>query len=168
MPEAETKLKEISAQLQSNKIGPFSAYSVLSDIVKANPELAEQVFDTFKTAVQSDKNNIETFQQAYFKLGEIAKANPALAEQVFDTLKTTMQSDKNNELSLTDVYWTLGNITEANPALAEQAIDMAKTARKDLLFYTEIKTAQDTSASQKLDLQNAKVLKNLAAKGITT
>ena len=48
------------------------------------PALAEQVLDTLKTTLQSDKNDGDSLRSAYSTLGDIAKANPELAEQVFD------------------------------------------------------------------------------------
>ena len=115
--------------LQSEKNDADSskiAYEALGDIVKAQPQLAEQVLEMVKFGLQSEKNNADSLKIAYKTLGDIVEAQPQLAEQMFETFKFGLQSEKNDADSSKIAYEALGDIVKAQPQLAEQVLEMVK------------------------------------------
>ena len=111
--------------LQSDNVGndlQKKLYQSLIKIVKAQPHLAEQVLDVFKTTLYND------LYYCYGTLHKIVEVRPDLSEQVLNNLKTELNSLRNTSVSLQEAYKISTTIMKAKPELANQVFDTLKIA----------------------------------------
>ena len=108
----------------------FSYYPALGQIVLLHPELAEQVFNSFDTALKSEQNTDDSLKDAYETLENTIEDQPQFAEQVLNSINTALKSERNTNTSLFAAYITLGKTVKAQPELTEQVLNGINTALK--------------------------------------
>ena len=86
------------------------------------------MFEVYRTALQSDKNDGYSLETLYKRLSSIAEKDASLVPQVLDIYKTAAQSDKNDRDSLGSLYKRLPSIAEADTSLMPQVLEVYKNA----------------------------------------
>ena len=61
-------------------------YKALSDVVKARPELAKDVFEAFKVGLANEENNRYGLAKGYKALRDVVEARPELAKDIFSDI----------------------------------------------------------------------------------
>ncbi len=102
-----------------------SGYDKLVDIVRENPEFADEVFDIIKKTLKSDQHDDPG---AYFALSIIAKIKPELSDEIFDMTKEAFKSGK-------DIGLALGHIAEINHEFADKVFDVIKEDLEQDKYY---------------------------------
>ncbi len=98
-------------------------FNILYNIIIKKPELANQAFEIFNTALKS--NNFSRLETSNI-LSQIAKNKPELANQVLKAYSILLASDKNNEYNLDYIYDYLSEIAKNKPELTLHVVDIYK------------------------------------------
>ena len=93
------------------------AYKALSSVVKADVSLAPRVFDTFETALKSEKNTspflgANSLRTAYESLSSLVEADTLLTLEVLAAVNTGLRSEKNNCYCLGEAYKASSSVQE--------------------------------------------------------
>lgn len=112
--------------IKSNKYDRRSAYRELYRTARERSELAEDVLDIYRKALEYDEYGGYTDSDAYDTLNSIVGNRPELAKDVLNTLKKALKSDKNNDYGMVHAYMVLGRIVKERPELVEDVLDVLK------------------------------------------
>ena len=102
-------------------------YKICCNVARRQPQLAPEVFETFRTRLKSNKNNGATIENAYRSLRDIAHI-PELRGEVFKTFRATVQSSENDMSTLDEACRVLDLALKDNPSL-ELASEIRTTAK---------------------------------------
>lgn len=111
---------------KSNAYDRQSAYRELYQTARERSELAEDVLDIYRKALEYDEYGGYTQSFAYDTLNSIVGNRPELAKDVLNTLKKALKSDKNNDYGMVHAYMALGRIVKERPELVEDVLDVLK------------------------------------------
>ena len=107
-------------------------YQTHAEIVKANPILAEEVLDSIRKTLASDKNNRDSLDDLYNTLGLIGEIRPELAPKALEILNNTLSSENNDFYSLEHGYRAMQKIIKADPKLVDNVLEsLQKTLTSD-------------------------------------
>ena len=124
------ELEQAKKYIEDNNLS--KAYEFMGGAVNANPEFGENVLETMKIDLQSDKNNGISLGAAYDAMERIVTTNPELGKDALETMKAALQSDKNDAHSLMEARTSLETIAGMNPELEKDIFEFMKNGvRKD-------------------------------------
>lgn len=126
MTEWEEQLENLRYRIPTDSLS--KVYSILSDIVKKQPELSSEVMETFKIILQNKNNDAYSLSKVYSMLANIVKEQPELSSEVFETYKIALQNEDNYGDSLSSAYTNLGDIAKQQPDLSSEVFEVLKQA----------------------------------------
>ncbi len=120
-------MDEIKEKLGFDKLKSYkNIYRELYQTARERSELAEDVLDIYRKALEYDEYGGYTESFAYDTLNSIVGNRPELAKDVLNTLKKALKSDKNNDYGMVHAYMVLGRIVKERPELVEDVLDVLK------------------------------------------
>lgn len=112
-------------------------YKICCNVARRQPQLAPEVFETFRTRLKSSINNDVTIGNAYRFLGGIAHI-PELRGEVFKTFRAAVQSSENDMNTLNNACYALDSALKYHPSLelaSEISTIVKEILRSDSLDY---------------------------------
>lgn len=111
------KIYKIKLQDRKAKIDLCGIYCDLPIILKEHPELQQDVFDVWNTALEHPKNDRYSLEDTYSYLTDIVNDDKNMAPMVFNIYKKALGLKKDDHLSLHQAQETFFAISKANPSL---------------------------------------------------